>query len=386
VTVLSPQIKPLPLSLPLGFIAVGSLDLLVGVWLLAWHPQALLSYRHPITLAVAHLLFLGFGVGVLMGVMQQLVAVILEVPLAKPHWGYATLLLWGLGTPLQVSGFLSQNSSQLALGGGLGFLGLLVFALHMLLTFRQAERWNPVATALAWVVFYLLLTPLLGMLQALSLRYGFYDPNRLAWHAVAGLVGVFLLSIWGVGHKLVEMFTLSHGGNTKWLGLELWTLNLGLLGLAWGQRLGVALLVLGIGIAGYDLLNLLRHRNKRVLDVGVQHFLAGAGFLLLALGAFVFQRYWLAGLWFGLGFVGLIVTGMLYKITPFLIWTHRYAPLVGRTRVPLLKEMLPEWTPRLAGGLLGVGALLIPFAPPAAWLLVGGVGFFIYTLVEVMRR
>lgn len=98
-------------------------------------------------------------------------------------------------------------------------LGLLIFSLQMLFTFRQARRWNPVATALAWVVGYLVLTPLLGMLQVLSLKYGFYHPTVLGWHALAGMVGIFLLSILGVGHKLVGMFTLSHGSDERLLGL-----------------------------------------------------------------------------------------------------------------------------------------------------------------------
>lgn len=383
---LSAPTKPVPLSLPLGFIGVGSLYLLGAVGLLALHPEVLQSYRHPVLLAVAHLFFLGFGVGVLIGVMHQLVPVILEVPLARPAWGYPALALWAVGTPLQAGGFLLNSPGWIALGGGLALLGLGVFALHMLLTLIQSSRWNPVATALAWVVVYLVLTPILGMLQALSLKYGFYDPNRLGWHALAGLGGIFLISILGVGHKLVGMFTLSHGSDEKVLGLELWAINLGLLGLALGQWFGAVLLALGVGLGAYDTLNLLKHRNKRALDVGVSHFMAGLAFLGLALGALLWQNLSLAGWWFGLGFVGLAVTGMLYKITPFLLWTHRYAPKVGRGRVPLLKEMLPERLARLAGCLLGTAALLTPLLPMAAWLYALGTALFVYTLVEVTRR
>lgn len=115
-----------------------------------------------------------------MGVMHQLVPVVLEVPLARASLGYLALFFWGLGTPLQAVGFLQQSPSGIALGGGLAWVGLGVFTLGMVLAFRQAPRWNPVATALSWTLFYLMLTPLLGLLQALSLRYGFYDPARLA--------------------------------------------------------------------------------------------------------------------------------------------------------------------------------------------------------------
>ena len=33
---------------------------------------------------------------------------------------------------------------------------------------------------------------------------------------------------------------------------------------------------------------------------------------------------------------------MLYKIVPFLIWFHRFSTLVGKVKVPLLKDVLPE--------------------------------------------
>lgn len=109
--------KLVPLTLPLGFIAVGVLELIAGAFLLALYPDALLAYRHPVLLAAAHLLLLGFGAGALMGAMHQLLPVILEVPLARPAWSYPALALWALGTPLQVLGFLEAQSAWVALGG-----------------------------------------------------------------------------------------------------------------------------------------------------------------------------------------------------------------------------------------------------------------------------
>jgi hypothetical protein len=163
-------------------------------------------------------------------------------------------------------------------------------------------------------------------------------------------------------------------------------LNLGLLGLAFGHWAGFVLLAAGIGLALYDTYTIFRHRNKRVFDVGVRHFMAGVAFLLLSLVALALRRYELAGLWFGLGFVGLVVSGMLYKILPFLVWTHRYAPQVGRTKVPLLKDMLDERAANLAGVSLGLGALLTPFTPLGLWCFALGTLPFAYALWEVNRQ
>jgi hypothetical protein len=310
--------------------------------------------------------------------------VILEVALPRPGLGYGVMGLWGLGVPLLALGFLAPSGLE-ALGGGLVLAGLALFAYQALWAFRLAPRWNRVATAVAWVVVYLLLTPLVGLVQALTLRFGFYDPDRLFLHLALGLLGVFLLSILGVGYKLVSMFTLTHGVDESVLGLFLWAANLGLWALALGERSGYALLLLAYGLALYDTRRILGHRMKRELDVGVRHYLAGLFFLGLALLALPFAPLW-AGVWFVLGFVGLVVTGMLYKIVPFLVWTHKYAPRAGRARVPLLKEMLPERAAYLAGGLFALGALLAPFAPLALWAYALGVVPFLYAMEEVVRR
>ncbi|TBH20079.1 hypothetical protein [Thermus thermamylovorans] len=376
--------RVIPLAIPAGFIFLGEGFFLLSGLVLAFHPEAVPLPRHPLGLAGAHLFLLGFGVGVLLGAMHQLLPVVLEAPLYRPRWGYPVMALWALGVALLALGF-AQAPPLVPLGGILVLLSLFLFAYHAYRTFRLAPRWNRVATALAWVVFYLVLASLLGLLQALSLRYGFYDPERLSWHLLAGLGGVFLLSILGVGYKLLSMFTLTHDVDERVLGLFLWAANLGLLGVALGERLGYVLLLLAYALALYDTGRILKNRMKKALDIGVRHYLGGLCFLGLSLLALPFNPIW-AALWFALGFVGLVVTGMLYKILPFLVWTHRYAPRAGKEKVPLLKEMLPEGAGYGAGALLALGALLLPFLPWAGWIYLAGALPHVYALWEVMRR
>jgi hypothetical protein len=63
---------------------------------------------------------------------------------------------------------------------------------------------------------------------------------------------------------------------------------------------------------------------------------------------------WLA-IW---GWAGMIVHGMLTRIIPFLVWFHRFSPLVGRARVPSLRGLLPDRWTRL-GFLLHVTSLVV---------------------------
>jgi hypothetical protein len=45
------------------------------------------------------------------------------------------------------------------------------------------------------------------------------------------------------------------------------------------------------------------------------------------------------------GWLGQSTIGYLYKIVPFLIWNTRFGPLVGRQKVPLMRDLLHgHWT------------------------------------------
>jgi hypothetical protein len=61
------------------------------------------------------------------------------------------------------------------------------------------------------------------------------------------------------------------------------------------------------------------------------------------------------------GWVGMIMHGMLTRIVPFLVWLHRYAPLVGKMRVPSIKKLHPEALTR-RGFVLHVSSLLLGVA------------------------
>jgi hypothetical protein len=46
-----------------------------------------------------------------------------------------------------------------------------------------------------------------------------------------------------------------------------------------------------------------------------------------------------------LGWIIFSIIGYLYKIVPFLWWTHRYSKKIGQENVPTLKQMMNEkWT------------------------------------------
>jgi hypothetical protein len=66
---------------------------------------------------------------------------------------------------------------------------------------------------------------------------------------------------------------------------------------------------------------------------------------------------WLA-VW---GWAGMIVHGMLTRIVSFLVWFHRFTPLIGLVPVPSMRRLMPnEWT--RAGFILHVASVLVGVA------------------------
>ena len=95
-----------------------------------------------------------------------------------------------------------------------------------------------------------------------------------------------------------------------------------------------------------------------------------------------------------MGFVGFLITSHLYKIIPFLVWFERYAPLVGKQKVPMLNEMVPLRAANAqmvstATGVMFVGIALLfgsdtLFYSGVSVLVVGAVYLF-YSVYAMMQ-
>src|SRR5690606_24337737 len=71
--------------------------------------------------------------------------------------------------------------------------------------------------ALAGATLFLVVTPLYGVLLQLDLAdgLGVHRFHAIAVHAHVAVIGVVMLVIVGVAHRLIPMFLLSHGANER---------------------------------------------------------------------------------------------------------------------------------------------------------------------------
>jgi len=330
------------------------------------------------TIGWVHLFLLGFVMMVIFGAMAQLVPVVIEVGHAAVDFFYIIWPMLGIGTLLMVFGFVS-SPSLLPYGGMVVLISMLIFAADLFATLKRGEYRSIVVSTMKASNIFLLLGILSGFIMALAFGGMLeIDPNHwLKAHVFAVFGGYVLLTIMGLSMVLLPMFGLSHGYNDKPM---LWAYRLMIVGVPMvmiGSLIGVGFIeVVGIltvmaSILSYfyqiDLIEKARARKENDVWAKSLYF----AFFTLALSLFESIIYLLGGSeawimsagWFLIaGFVGFLITSHLYKIIPFLVWFERYAPLVGKQKVPMLNDMVPMREAKTQMYVSATGVMLIGIA------------------------
>lgn len=373
-----------PLWLPLPFLLTGALGAAAfGVLLPFVVPQALLAPDFPHVLALVHTATLGWLTMTIMGASLQLAPVILVSPLRAVRFARAQFPLYVGGVALLIAGFWTGQVPLLIAGGSVVVLAVAHFAVILGATIARAStRPLPLsAWYLAAALAYLCVVVSLGLTAALNFQLDFLGAamqRLLLAHITAGIVGWLTCTLIGVSYTLVRLFALVHD-HPDALGRRIFALlNAGVLGLAAGfalawtplQASAGLCLATAVALFAYDYRNMLRLRKRKPLDVTQRHAIAAVAYLMvtvpagIAVALFglgrppVFVALGLAAL---VGWLGQSIIGYLYKIVPFLIWQSRYGPLVGRQKVPLMRDLIHQRTAE-------VSFWLINAALPAAAL------------------
>lgn len=382
-----------PYGLPLRFFLTAPLFLLLAA--VAAIPTAPDWTADPHTLAavaLTHLLTLGFLGMVMQGALLQMLPVVIGAPVPAPIWvarsGHAGL---GLGTPLLAVGLYRGDSGLIhaAMAAlAIGWLPFLAAAAVSLARARSASGLTLIPMRLAWLAA--LLTVALGLWLA-GVLAGDLNPGGIdrgfSLHVAWGLTGWVLLLVMGVAYQVVPMLQITPPYPAVYTRWATWVVfaALALASLAtFTERPALAELgqgLIGASLAGFGLvtLDLQRRRRRRVSDTTLLFWRLGmSSLLVLAPLPWLYPRLpvgWQApaavtgGLLFLLGFAVSVVSGMLYKIVPFLAWFHLQTQTGARAgSIPNMKEFLPDsearrhWWLHLAAVLWLVPA---PWLPPA---------------------
>lgn len=389
-----------PLDVPLRFFLTAPWFLVLAAALSLWQGPAIFASRWlPATLALTHLLVLGFMAQVMLGALLQLLPVVVGVVVPRPRLT-ATLIHvpLTLGALALAAAFLIGDPAWFQAAWwllGLGF-GVALIATHLALW--RAPVAGGTVIALRCALAGLLVAVGLGLLLGGFFGWGWRLPVVAVTHlhVAWGLIGWTVLLVAGVAYQVVPMFQITPPYPTGFVRgfaplmaalLVVWS-ALAFCGLETAALLASAALAGGGALFALTTLYLLGQRRRKIGDptliywrTGMAGLLAGAALWLLGLGFPALGRLpqfeLLLGILPILGFAVAVINGMLYKIVPFLAWFHLQAQLFQRAKVPNMKQLLPDaavrqqWLAYLAALLLSLAAAVFPavFTYPAALVL-----------------
>ncbi|WP_240510185.1 hypothetical protein [Virgibacillus profundi] len=349
-------------KLPLAFIIYALIALVVAQAILFFNNDLLLAgqFRLPDIWMGAHFLLLGYAVMIAMGAMYQLVPVAFLTPIWSQKLGYIQFIITAIGVTLFAI-LLGVQPDNAIYGGILAIIGIIMFIIQMVQTILKQKNKNMMTYFVLGAITSFFLTIVAGFLLAWNISYGGIGSHNtiLASHIVLGVAGWFTLLIFGFSYKLVPMFSLSHGFSMKWAKPAFFTYIIGLillissfwLDFMFLETSGWLVLFIGFSFFVLDIKEILAKRIKKKLDKPFTFSLLAIGNgLAIHLIAVLLKVTgvdhptiwsWLIFLYV-MGWIIFSILGYLYKIVPFLWWTHKYSNKIGKEKVPTLKEMINE--------------------------------------------
>ena len=293
------------------------------------------------TAGFLHVFFVGFVMSIIIGALYQLTSVILEKPFSTIKGAMLNLAVYCVGIAAMGYGMISGKTGFIHGGGMTLFLALLFFGTTYIVSFMDNEKKSFAAFMLFVSAIFLLAGISLGfcLLMILSGTLPMDFMLALKFHVYFVLGFVFFIIV-GVATVLLPMFALAHD------------LKFTLSKFAFGFYIFAGVLLFFSEIYAYfafgaaiicfvaEALHILKKRVRKAYDYwNVNIALSLAAFVLFCV-LIAADRYDMAVFMLIYGFLFAFIAAHLYKIAPFLIWYHYVAPFVGKTKVPLLDQMI----------------------------------------------
>ena len=311
------------------------------------------------TAGFLHVFFVGFVMSIIIGALYQLTSVILEKPFSTIKGAMLNLAVYCVGIAAMGYGMISGKTGFIHGGGMALFLALLFFGTTYIVSFMDNEKKSFAAFMLFVSAIFLLAGISLGfcLLMILSGTLPMDFMFALKFHVYFVLGFVFFIIV-GVATVLLPMFALAHD------------LKFTLSKFAFGFYILAGVLLFFSEIYAYfafgaaivcfvaEALHILKKRVRKAYDYwNVNIALSLAAFVLFCV-LIAADRYDMAVFMLIYGFLFAFIAAHLYKIAPFLIWYHYVAPFVGKTKVPLLDQMILKKPAYIGIGFNAIGLAL----------------------------
>lgn len=372
--------------------------LLATVLLLASTEVAGEHYFHPPTLAITHLMALGWGTMIILGASHQLVPVLIEGRLYSERLAGASFVLAAVGIPFLVAGFYFFHTGwPMQVGGILVNAAVVCYLVNVALSIREKKGRDVYAFFILTAALWLLATTGFGLLLVYNFSYNFLSKDSLSYlslHAHMGLAGWFLLLVVGVGSRLIPMFLVSKYVNKKRLWVIFALVNTGLLGFVALRSMPAAeassytpfvLVAVALGLFVHYCFRAYKERIRKQVDDPMKMSLLSVALLalpiisLLVVIGFVSREprsnlVLLYGFCIFFGWITAIILGMTFKTLPFIIWNKVYHHKSGGGKSPALKDLFSDRLVRWMGVsyLAGFSIFIVGLIALNDWLLKAG--------------
>ncbi len=359
-------IKTTSWKVVLPFYGYAAVAFLISTILLLLSASDITShYFLPHSLAITHIMALGWGTMMILGASHQLVPVLIEGKLYSNKLAYISFVFSAMGIPILVYGFyVFDMGLHTQCGGILIILAVIAYLINLAVSMVKSKHENVHAFFIFTAAIWLLTTTIVGLL----LLYNFTNPlmpksslDYLSLHAHMGIVGWFLLLVMGVGSRLIPMFLISKYKNTRLLWWIYGFINGGLLAFVFfflytDSRLLLTIPLLAVALAialfGNFCFKSYQQRIRKKVDeqmkvslLSVLMMLLPVIFLVIIITLLILVSKEQVNLIITYGFViffgwiTAIVLGMTFKTLPFIVWNKVYHHLAGKGKTPNPKDL-----------------------------------------------
>ncbi len=348
-----------PFKLIAPYFVIGVLFYLISsLFMFSLDISEMMSYFEFKIVGLVHLYLLGFVMMIIFGAMAQLIPVVLERGHFSVDFYYIIYPILSVGTLLMAFGFLYSNI-VLSFGGIFVLIAMSIFAFETLLTIKGIEKFNTTIVSVLISNIFLWIGVIVGFIMALTFA-GMITSNvvlLLKAHIYLVVGGYIFITIIAFSYVLLPMFGLAHGFSKRPLDFSIMSQSIGVVCVFFSSliesnliaKIGYLLSLISIFSYFYLVYLINKKRARKQNDmyiisllISFVSFVLAVIFGVLYVASFEEKFAILSGWFLFVGFFGFMIFGHLYKIVPFLVWYEKFSPFVGKKKVPMLADMVPN--------------------------------------------
>ncbi|MCO6460479.1 MAG: hypothetical protein J5I59_03685 [Saprospiraceae bacterium] len=349
----------------LPFYAYAALSFVLSAFLLLLNTDLSdAHYFYPTTLAITHIMTLGWGTMIIFGASHQLLPVLVEGKLDNELLAYTAFGFMASGIPILIYSFYTFNTGWWMISGaGLINLGVICYLINVLLSSFKSQKRNVHAWFIIAAGLWLMSTTVFGLLLVLNFNFPVFSAESLHYlsiHAHMGLAGWFLLLVMGVGSRLIPMFLISKYTNNRTLWVIFSIINAGLILFLISEYfelnltyLTLALFLIAIILFGRHCYRAYKVRIRKNVDEQMKTSLISVVQMVLPIIVLLCillvlpsnqspRLVILYGFCILFGWITAIIFGMTFKTLPFIVWNKVYQKKAHSGKSPAPKELFSE--------------------------------------------